>query len=127
MKKMENLSLDQVKEMAAKAIEALEEKKAEDIRVIDISGVSVIADYFIIANGNNRNQIQALSDAVEEALGKAGYPMKQIEGYNTANWVLLDFGDIMVHIFDKENRLFYDLERIWHDGKQILPETIKGE
>lgn len=124
---MENLSLDQVKEMAAKAIEALEEKKAEDIRVIDISGVSVIADYFIIANGNNRNQIQALSDAVEEALGKAGYPMKQIEGYNTANWVLLDFGDIMVHIFDKENRLFYDLERIWHDGKQILPETIKGE
>lgn len=127
MKKMENLSLDQVKEMAAKAIEALEEKKAEDIRVIDISGVSVIADYFIIANGSNRNQIQALSDAVEEALGKAGYPMKQIEGYNTANWVLLDFGDIMVHIFDKENRLFYDLERIWHDGKQILPETIKGE
>ncbi len=124
---MENLSLDQVKEMAAKAIEALEEKKAEDIRVIDISGVSVIADYFIIANGSNRNQIQALSDAVEEALGKAGYPMKQIEGYNTANWVLLDFGDIMVHIFDKENRLFYDLERIWHDGKQILPETIKGE
>lgn len=124
---MENLSLDQVKEMAAKVIEALEEKKAEDIRVIDISGVSVIADYFIIANGSNRNQIQALSDAVEEALGKAGYPMKQIEGYNTANWVLLDFGDIMVHIFDKENRLFYDLERIWHDGKQILPETIKGE
>lgn len=127
MKKMENLSLEQVKEMAAKAIEALEEKKAEDIRVIDISGVSVIADYFIIANGSNRNQIQALSDAVEEALGKAGYPMKQIEGYNTANWVLLDFGDIMVHIFDKENRLFYDLERIWHDGKQILPGTIKGE
>ncbi len=124
---MENLSLEQVKEMAAKAIEALEEKKAEDIRVIDISGVSVIADYFIIANGSNRNQIQALSDAVEEALGKAGYPMKQIEGYNTANWVLLDFGDIMVHIFDKENRLFYDLERIWHDGKQILPGTIKGE
>ncbi len=124
---MENLSLEQIKEMAAKAIEALEEKKAEDIRIIDISDVSVIADYFIIANGSNRNQIQALSDAVEEKLGKAGYPMKQIEGYNTANWVLLDFGDIMVHIFDKENRLFYDLERIWHDGKQILPEAVKSE
>lgn len=107
------------KEIARLAIEALEDKKAEDIKVIDISGVSVIADYFIIAGGSNRSQIQALCDNVDEKLGRAGCPAKQTEGYDTANWILLDFGDIIVHIFDKENRLLYDLERIWRDGKQI--------
>ena len=112
------------KELARLAIKALEDKKAEDIKVIDISGVSVIADYFIIAGGNNRSQIQALCDNVSEQLGRAGYPEKQIEGYDTANWILLDFGDIIVHIFDKENRLLYDLERIWRDGKQVDIDTL---
>lgn len=107
------------KEIAKLAITALEDKKAEDIKVIDISEVSVIADYFIIANGTNRSQIQALSDNVEEILGKAGVHLRQVEGYDNANWVLLDFQDVIIHIFDKENRLFYDLERIWRDGKLI--------
>ena len=111
--------------MAKLAIEALEDKKAEDIKVIDISEVSVIADFFIIAGGSNRSQIQALCDNVDEKLGRAGYPAKQREGYETANWVLLDFGDIIVQIFDKENRLLYDLERIWRDGKQVDIETLK--
>ena len=110
--------------MAKLAIEALEDKKAEDIKVIDISEVSVIADYFIIAGGTNRSQIQALSENVEEKLARAGYPVKQIEGYDTANWILMDLGDIIVHIFDKENRLLYDLERIWRDGKQVAIEEI---
>ncbi len=110
--------------MAKLAIEALEDKKAEDIKIIDISEVSVIADYFIIAGGSNRSQIQALCDNVEEKLGRAGFPAKQTEGYDTANWVLLDFGDIIVHIFDKENRLLYDLERIWRDGKQLSIEEL---
>ncbi len=112
------------KETAKLAIAALEDKKAEDIKVIDISEVSVIADYFIIANGTNRSQIQALSDNVEEKLGKAGVPLRQIEGYDTANWVHLDFHDVIIHIFDKENRLFYDLERIWRDGKLIETKMI---
>ena len=112
---MENKAL----EMAKLAIAALEDKKAEDIKVIDISEVSVIADYFIIAGGSNRSQIQALCDNVEEKLGRAGFPARQTEGYDTANWVLLDFGDVIVHIFDKENRLLYDLERIWRDGKIV--------
>lgn len=98
------------------AINALEEKKAENIRVIDISKVSVLADYFIIAEGKNRNQIQALTDSVEKDLGKTGIVPKQIEGYENANWILMDYADIIVHIFDNENRLFYDLERIWRDG-----------
>ncbi len=111
-------------EMAKLVIEALEDKKAEDIKVIDISEVSVIADYFIIAGGSNANQIQALSNNVEEKLWKAGYPVKQVEGYETANWILMDFQDVIVHIFDKENRLLYDLERIWRDGKQIAAADI---
>lgn len=107
------------KAIAQLAIQALEDKKAEDIRIIDISQVSVIADYFIIASGTNRNQIQTLCDNVQETLGRAGYPEKQTEGYQTANWILMDFGDVIVHIFDRENRLLYDLERIWRDGRQI--------
>ena len=96
---MDNKSLN----MAKLAIEALEDKKAEDIRVLDISDVSVIADLFIIAGGSNKNQVQALCDNVTEKLGRAGFPENHIEGYETANWILLDFGDIIVHIFDKEN------------------------
>lgn len=112
-------------EMAKLVIEALEDKKAEDIKVIDISEVSVLADYFIIAGGNNNSQIQALSNNVEEKLGRAGYPVKQIEGYETANWILMDFGDVIVHIFDKENRLLYDLERIWRDGKMVSKDDFE--
>lgn len=111
-------------EIAKLAITALEDKKAEDIRIIDISEVSVIADYFIIANGTNRSQIQALSDHVEETLGRAGIALKQVEGYDNANWVLLDFRDVIIHIFDKENRLFYDLERIWRDGKIVEADNL---
>lgn len=117
---------NKTKDFAVLAVEALEDKKAEDITIIDISEVSVIADYFIIAGGNNKSQIQALSDVVDEKLGRAGLPLKQIEGYNNANWILLDFGDIIVHIFDKENRLFYDLERIWCDGKKIELNDLKN-
>lgn len=113
------MEMKESREMAKLAIQALEDKKAEDIRVIDISEVSVVADYFLIASGNNRSQIQAMADNVQETLGKAGFEMRQVEGYGTANWILMDFGDVIVHIFDKENRLFYNLERIWRDGKAI--------
>ncbi len=113
------------KEMVKLAVQALEDKKGEDIKVIDITGVSVLADYFIIASGTNKNQVQALVDNVDETLGRAGYEAKQMEGYTTANWVLLDYNDIIVHVFDSENRLFYDLERIWRDGKTISLDELK--
>lgn len=112
------------KELAKIIIEALEDKKADDIRIIDISKVSVIADYFIIANGNNRNQVQALADNVEESCGRAGHPIKQMEGYDSANWILMDYSDVIVHIFSKEDRLFYDLERIWRDGIFIEKDQL---
>ncbi len=112
------------KEMAKLVCSALEDKKAEDIKVINIAEVSVLADYFIIASGTNRSQVQAMSDNVEEVLGRAGVSPRQIEGYQTANWVLLDYGDVIVHVFDQENRLFYDLERIWRDGKAVTVEEL---
>ncbi|MDE7184552.1 MAG: ribosome silencing factor [Lachnospiraceae bacterium] len=106
-------------------IDALDEKKAENIQLIDISEVSTIADYFIITNGTNTSQIQALSDHVEEMLSKNGIRPKSIEGYNTANWILMDYSDILVHIFDQESRGFYDLERIWRDGKVIDVHSLQ--
>jgi ribosome-associated protein len=98
---------------------ALEEKKGQNVKIIDIRQVSVMADYFIIADGSNVNQVQAMVDNVEEMLGKAGYECKQIEGYRSGGWILMDYGDIIVHAFCREDRLFYDLERIWRDGKLL--------
>lgn len=117
--------MNQAKEMARIAYQALSDKKGEDIKIIDISGISVMADYFLIANGNSNSQVRALVDNVDEELHKAGYTVKQREGYGSGNWVLMDFGDIIVHIFDKENRLFYDLERIWRDGTLVDIEALK--
>ncbi|MDD6266885.1 MAG: ribosome silencing factor [Clostridium sp.] len=107
------------RKLAKLIVHSLEEKKAEDIRIIDISKISTIADYFIIANGTNRNQVQALADNVGEDCHKAGYALHQTEGYNSANWILMDYSDVIVHIFSKEDRLFYDLERIWRDGVPV--------
>ena len=112
-------------EMVKLAKTALEDKKAGDIKVIDISGVSVLADYFIIADGSNVNQVQAMVDNVAEVLGRAGYECKQMEGYGTGGWILMDYGDIIVHAFCREDRLFYDLERIWRDGKVLDESELK--
>ncbi len=109
----------EAKQIAKLAVQALDDKKADNIKVIDISEVAVFADYFIIAGGNNPNQIQALCNNVEEILGKEKIYVRQVEGYQSANWILMDFGDVIVHIFDKENRSLYDLERIWRDGKEV--------
>ena len=112
-------------EMVKLAKTALEDKKAGDIKVIDISGVSVLADYFIIADGSSVNQVQAMVDNVDEVLGRAGYECKQMEGYGTGGWILMDYGDIIVHAFCREDRLFYDLERIWRDGKVLDESELK--
>ena len=85
----------------------------------------MIADYFLIASGANPNQVQALVDNVQEKLYKAGYECKQVEGYQGATWILLDYLDIVIHVFSREDRRFYDLERIWRDGRQMDIDEIK--
>jgi ribosome-associated protein len=98
---------------------ALDDKKGIDIKILDISKVSTIADYFVIASGSNSSQVQALSDNVTEEMSKAGYDYKQIEGYNSSNWILIDYSDVIVHVFDADSRMFYDLERIWRDAQYV--------
>lgn len=113
------------KEMAQIAYEALEEKKGEDIRVIEISEITTVADYFIIAHGNNPSQVSSLVENVEFRLSEKGYESKRIEGVKNTSWVLMDYTDVIIHIFSKEDRLFYDLERIWRDGKDITKEELQ--
>lgn len=113
------------KRMVELALQGLEDKKGENIKIIDISQVSSLADYFIIASGNNKSQIQTMCDSVSEKLGREGYHTKFKEGYDSANWILLDYQDIIVHIFDQESRSFYDLERIWSDGRLKNLEDFK--
>lgn len=100
-------------------VEALDSKKGIDIVAIDISGVSVIADYFVIVSGNSTSQTEALSDNVKEELFKVNVEVNNVEGVKNAGWILLDYGDIVVHIFNKDDRFFYDLERVWADGKIV--------
>ena len=121
------MTLKHSKEMAKRACQALEDKKAKDVRILDISEVSVLADYFLIASGSNRNQVQAMVDNVEETMEKAGYMVKHVEGSRGSNWILMDFGDVIVQIFDEENRLFYDLERIWRDGVLVDAKEFMKE
>lgn len=119
--------MNREKEMTKIALRALDDKKAMDVKVIDIHEVSVLADYFVIASGSNQNQVQAMVDNVEEMLTKAGYEPKQIEGTINSSWILMDYGDLIIHVFDEENRLFYDLERIWRDGKVLEMEEFLAE
>ena len=116
--------MSEARELVKTVYEALSEKKAEDIKIIDISGLTVVADYFIIATGNSVSQVNALVDNVEEKLLEKKCQLKTKEGAASGGWVLMDFGDIIVHIFDRDKRLFYDLERIWRDGVEIDSSDI---
>lgn len=108
-----------LKEIIKIAVGALEDKKGEDIKVLDISDISSLGDYFIIANGNNINQVQAMADQVLEVLAKEEIRPKQVEGYQNGSWILLDFYDFVIHIFDYDSRHYYDIERIWRDGQTV--------
>lgn len=110
-------------EMANKAIELLKDKMAKDIRLLDIHELSAIADYFIIATGNSTTQVQAMSDQLEEKMDLAGYEMHHKEGFRNGRWILLDYGNIIIHLFHDEERKFYNLERLWVDAKSILVEN----
>ena len=107
--------LTQSKEMVKLAIKALEDKKANDIQIIDITGVSTIADYFVIASGNTERQVKALCDEVDDELAKNGVFAKSVEGQAASGWVLMDFGDVIVNVFTSEMRDKYNIEKVWGD------------
>ena len=115
------------KELAVTAAKALDSKKGMEITVIDVGEQTSLADYFVICTGSSNTQINALCDAVEEAVNRSGEPTLHREGHRGGTWVLLDFGSVVVHVFSREARAFYDLERLWQDGTPLELSERLGE
>lgn len=109
-------------ETAKIAYQVLDSKKALNIKVIKIQDVSALADYFVIATGTSSTHVKSLADEVEEQLDEAGISVSHVEGYRSNSWVLLDYVDVVVHVFSDEARAYYDLERLWQDGEEISIE-----
>ena len=105
-----------VQDIARLIATTLNDKKAQDIQLIDISGLSILADCFVVASGNNPIQVRTLCDEVKDALEQAGVNCARIDGYAAGRWIVIDASDILVHIFHREEREFYNLERLWSDG-----------
>jgi ribosome-associated protein len=99
-----------------KIVEILEEKKAKDISIINIEEISILTDFFVVCNGTSTTHIRSLADELEVKLDEVGHKYLHKEGYNSARWILLDYGEVVVHIFHEEDRSFYNLERLWSDG-----------
>ncbi len=107
------------KQIAAAAVKALDEKNGQNIKILQITEVSTLADYFVICTGTSNTHIKTLCDAVDEAVGALEEPMLHREGHRSGTWVLMDFGCVVVHVFTDETRAFYDLERLWSDGTPV--------
>lgn len=102
-----------------RALHAAAEKKAIDLTVLDLRGVATFTDFFIIASGSNKRQMQAITDEVVEQLKRHGSAAARVEGYQAAEWILADYGDFIVHVFDEKARRFYDLEYLWREAKRL--------
>lgn len=122
-------TFDDLDERVRLALHAASEKKALDLAVLDLRAIASFTDFFIIASGANVRQVQAIADGVAELLRKQlKVKAARIEGYNSAEWVLLDYGDFVLHVFEEKARRFYDLERLWRDGARVaLPQEFAGD
>ena len=110
------------------ALHAASEKKALNMVVLDLREIASFTDYFVITSGRNERQVQAIADEISEKLKHAGSPAARVEGYKTAEWILLDFGDFVVHVFEEKARSFYDLERLWRESRRVsLPAELTAE
>ena len=107
------------KEMALLLAQAMDSKKGKDIRVLETDGVTTLADYFVLCSGSSAPQLKALADAGEKAMKDHGFLPHHVEGHRGGTWILQDYGDVVVHVFDKEARAFYDLDRLWADAKTV--------
>ncbi|MGP3779410.1 ribosome silencing factor [Halanaerobium saccharolyticum] len=112
-----------IKDIALIAADAADDKKAEDIEVLNVQGLTVIADYFVICSGNSDQQVRAIARAVDEKLSEKGIEPKRMAGMDDARWVLIDYADVIVHVFQKREREYYDLERLWSDAEKILRQS----
>ena len=106
-------------EQARKIVQVMDSKKAKDIRLIKIEGISSLGDYFVVASASNTTQVKAIADEVEDEMTKLGLEPNRVEGRQSAQWVLMDYYDVMVHVFLDEARSFYNLERLWSDAPQL--------
>lgn len=116
---LKNNSLEIVKLAAA----ACDDKKAEDIIALDLAQVSLVADYFLICHGSNERQVQSIARAVKEKMEEQGITVNRLEGFEQARWVLVDLGDVVCHIFHKDERNYYNLERLWGDARYVPLEV----
>lgn len=114
----------EIQEKLKKIVQALDSKKAEDIEVLGIRDLTVLSDYFVIANGTSTTHTKTLADEVEFQLSQAGVKPARTEGHNGSNWIVIDYSDIIVHVFYKETREFYQLERLWADGEHVDAEEF---
>lgn len=110
-------------QMVTTVVHALQEKKAQDIKALDISALSDIGDAFVIASASNSNQLSALMDEIEKEMHKQGFSTRQIEGTQHSGWILMDYYDVIVHLFTVEDRSFYHIERVWAEAKNIPIEN----
>ena len=117
----------ELKKQVAAAIQACLEKKAEELSILEMEkGSGAFTDYFVLCSGTNPRQVQAISDEVELQLKKTGLRPTHVEGYNQAEWVLIDYVDFVVHVFSEKARKFYDLERLWKSAKRLEPSDLKA-
>jgi ribosome-associated protein len=119
------IGADQLDERVLTALHAASDKKAFDVVVLDLREIASFTDFFVITTGANERQVQAISDEVYESLKKTGSTAARVEGYKSAEWILLDYGDFIVHVFEQKARQFYDLERLWRESKRVeLPKEL---
>jgi ribosome-associated protein len=117
---------NQLKQQVAAAIQACLDKKAEELSILEMEkGSGAFTDYFVLCSGTNPRQVQAIAEEVELRLKAAGLRPAQIEGYQQAEWILVDYGDFVVHVFSEKARKFYDLERLWKTARRLEPSELK--
>ncbi len=109
----------EAKELMENIVRVLDGKKARDIRVIRVGDLTILGEYFVIATGSSSTQVKMLADEVDYQLGEKGVKPHRIEGYHSENWIILDYTDVIVHVFHEDTRDFYDLERLWADGEKV--------
>lgn len=122
-----NAGLAESAHVARMAALACDDKKAREVKILDIRSISTVADYFVICSGTNSTQIRAIADNVEEKLSSQGLPLHHVEGYRNGRWILLDYGAVVIHVMQEEDRSFYGLERLWGDAREVsMPASEAG-